>query len=678
VALLDNLLGTIGFDPAPVLESLGVISDYCDNETDKSDRQISVLNEGAKRDPRELLSVPAKEAEQGFFANISNASPINLSNLFDESIGQKAQTAANLLVDKTVSRAKEEISTFNDNVSKALEADFDVIQTVDDAWSIAQNTLSLVMTTNGTEFYLLTMQSLAKQIIAEIEAREQAIDDIVNYTGLLYNQLRFIINGSDQALLYLQRLRDVLAALIQQESQLRNIRNTLSRRNVFQKTSYDQVTNALDALIQQMRPPGAQVDGGFFQDLFQQIIPGPLQTDGKTNAIAQSLDDLLDFKEEEERFQTLLSLHLNVEKIGKAAADFAARTTKINSLISAYLAGQNEFRNLDNNNAFNQTLISHMDGSLDDLASLIFNMDDELSELSGINARKPFQKSRVSFLGPQWALDLTGVVAHMKTLPSVTGDALSNQLEAANLYLKSVEELEKLDGNAAGIATITVEDAKEDSVELTQECVRVVGATFRAITTFSLPPETEQRFFYIRDRAELSRSLGDQIIDILRPFSLVDSAALTAANQIASRAKSLMRNLGFDKAADNIDLGKIDQTLRDGAQAATYVGSAILAVNSLIQSIDECPATDERDVQALEEVRNELRGDEIRKELNARRVAKSSRRARQTQLEKRKQDVKDTCSRARATATKCVPSAEQPKTVAENIRDVTGGIIDFS
>jgi hypothetical protein len=138
-----------------------------------------------------------------------------------------------------------------------------------------------------------------------------------------------------------------------------------------------------------------------------------------------------------------------------------------------------------------------------------------------------------------------------------------------------------------------------------------------------------------------------------------------------------MKDFGFDKAADQINLGQIDKTLQGGAQAATYVGSAILAVNTIIKSLESCPATSTQDIQTLQTARNNLRGDELRKELNARRLASNSKRQRQDQIQTQSQKTQNQCTQVTNTANKCVTTTAQKPTVSEQIRNVTGGIIDL-
>lgn len=681
MALIDNLsaVGTASFDATGILESLGLITDYCDKEAKKADKQSAAINTAGKKDPRDALASLPKASSSGLFSSIGSSSPINASKIFDDVIAKKGQEAANILIDKTVARAKEEFSTKEQQLQKMLNQKFDIIKSVNDAWKVAQNTISLIMTTNGTELYLLTMQNLAKTIIKKIQEREQDIEDIKTYSNLLYNNLRFVINGSDQARLYLERLRRVLQSLIAEEANLRQIRNNLARRQVFQKRAYDALTNRLDLLIQQMRPAGKQVTGSFFQNQVDTILPEPLkkQAKSKLGNTATELEQLLDFKEEEERFQTLISIHLTIEKLGLASINYSLKTSEINALLSAFIAGASEFQNLSRSNGFNQALINHMDGSLDDLSKLILTMDSELATQNPTAPQKPFQKSRISLLGPSWAISLTSIVAHMRTLPGISADSLTKQQQAVDSFLRAIRSLEAIDSRAGGIATMSVTDAKEVPTQLTTETTRVIGATFRAITAFDVPPETTQRFKYIRDRAQLSLNLGREIIGILTPFARLQSQAILSAQSLASNMKSMLKSMGFDKASDQIDLGQIDKTLKGGAQAATYVGSAILAVNTIINALKECPATDERDVQALETARNELRGDEIRKELSARRVAANSKRDRLLQISDRKQVVQNRCTRVSSISNKCVPQAQQTKTVSEQIRNVTGGIIDF-
>jgi hypothetical protein len=415
-----------------------------------------------------------------------------------------------------------------------------------------------------------------------------------------------------------------------------------------------------------------------FENMTSNILPAPLKSTAVGQTIqatvtgaAASLDSLLNTSEIQKSFQALMSMHLTIAQLGADMEQYQLLTTEINALILTFLNMQVSYNSLQQSGALNSSAINHMDADLDALATLILDMNSNLNSVP-TGPKATFQNSKLTLKGGQWGITLAGIIAHMQTLPSTAIQNLSNSQQIFNAYNKAKATLITYNNRSLGTATATITQSQEDPTELPLLMVRVIGSSFRALTTFTIDKNLETMFHQVYDRATISKNLSGQIISALTPVTAVNVALTSSVSGLFNNVNKLLSQMGFDKAADQFGLGNFESVLTGGVQAASYVGAAVSALSSLQSNLQKCPAVKQSDIAQLSKVQNQMRNDQVTKQLAAQRVASQNAAARAQQLAAQKTAATSQCQTTQATINKCVPQAQQPVNSTTLLQSVTG------
>jgi hypothetical protein len=681
-----STLSGMGLDVNELLSNLGAVQKHCDEQKKLNDESVSAIADQKSQDSIGGILSGALTGAAKF---------LTLNSITDGASGgtltAKANAGLNALLQQGINSKDNILKQISDihpaDLAAKAYADFDPNKSASEALGVAKNLLSMTIQQIGQDAVLVTVEGIAKKIIKEVHDRDPVLDRLEKNITLLYNQLYTVINGKDVIGPYLLALRQAYSIIILQESKFRSTRNILARTGTLNNRGYDSVIAELETAQNLLMPPGSKTHVyTFAEDAANSIFPSPLKDVLKANEVAKSLDRsasaiLGDFTNNikilaiDARVQAFTGMGVTMTSLASDVAEYAKRTLTINSLILQYLAVASQFDSLTSLKGFNQGLVDQMDAILSSMNVLINDMGSLLGSGSDTSLLK--DKRTVVLRAGDWHVQLASILAHLQFIYRSPTQPTDKTKVVKNRYAVSVGLLNSYNTRTFGTATLTATKSKEEFISLSKSIIKVVGICTRALNTLTVDKNAEQYFKNVRDRIKLSRKLGVDIVNAVTPVAEGGDLLASSSRAAIENVKNLFRKLGFDRVVDLIDFGQFSQVYQSALQNATYAGQAIVGVNALIEGLKTCPTVGQEEITSLENVRSKFHDDELKKQLNSRRVASNNILAREADLTKQGTDIEAQCQRATSIVEKCVPSSQQSPDFSKLLSSATGGIFNI-
>lgn len=472
----------------------------------------------------------------------------------------------------------------------ALGLTSDADQTsIRNAYNLATNIISAAMLAKS-DVLLVLMKKVARNAIKEIKTKREKLDTLTRSINELRDLLLELSGGSGEYERYLAQIKAALALLAEANRDLKSVRGAYARSDRWLSKPFGDAKNNIDLARNLLQPdmsnPSAENSSGDKLTQAKKAVESYANSDFvKKAGFQQALD--WGIPKDQKKLIAFRKVPLLARQILIDAQDYTTTTILLNSLLFSFKSGLAEIKK-----ALPAFLRTFNLGLLDKLIARGNSLEDDMSGVLYSSNQDALHPTKVVLLSPKWHAQLSILLTNFGVFSDQGANSVSLNRDAVGVYEQVVSYLKSLNNLSIQGAQLIAKEAEEDPVNFDVQ-MAVYGLS--AIESLIKPSKRHSAAAVgtaLTARISLTVARDRDIEAALQKFIDQPLPLESSLELIADQFKSLLDNMGFDKASEALSKGKFSKFFKLNAKEATSVGAGLAAISLLKQCL---PSTEDQE-----------------------------------------------------------------------------------
>lgn len=366
---------------------------------------------------------------------------------------------------------------------------------------------------------------------------------------------------------------------------------------------------------------------------------------------------VMDRKTNKEALAAALSIPGMSLKLGLLMLDYTSKTMEINLLLNTFIDALDGYiESLNKASSMYATAYDHIAAGRSQLvtlredmrATLLMDMEVTARNLEYAKANYP---PRVSAAAITWGPRATAILEWMKLNPTGKAlDALQGSITSVDAYTTAKTKIQALKNRDYIGGTLPVDQGREKSEEATVLVTRLMILTNSIVARQNSAADVSARFRQVTNHLNAASDLCSNLISILNPFISTKSQLAGPAQDAVRSILNIANQYGLDRVAGIIADGRVRDLFGVTPDTATFAGTAVVSINSIVTALKENPGTTDNQVAALENLGDKARRAKTTQEIEASRSSSATLDKAVAQTQAKEEDDKKTVETAKAAA----------------------------
>ncbi len=496
------------------------------------------------------------------------------------------------------------------------------------------------------EFAMEMARNTARNIVKLSNQKKELITKMQSEITALYNACVILLNSRPFFSQFLVDLIQAYNLLSTAESKFNDVLRgmlpakdpSITRAPIYRKGVFESGLKDLAAARDLILPPNdADITSvRDLQDFSSSVI------DRKTNQQAKA---------------AALSIPGMTLKIGQYMIEYVRLTTEINLLLNTFsdaLDGYIESLNRSSN--MYATAYDHIAAGNSQIAALrndmratlLVDLPENQRQLEYAKANYP---PRVSSAAVTWGPRATAALEWMKLNPAGKAlETLQKTATSVDAYTTAKTKIKALKDRPYSGGTLKVTEGRENSADAVTLVARLMILTNSIVAFQNSAADVASRFRQVRNHFNTSSLLCDDIINAVQPFINTKSQLAAPAQEAVNSILGIANKYGLDRIAGLISDGGVRELFNITPDTSTFVGTALISINSILDALKQDPGVTEQQTSAFEQLADRVRREKTTQEIEASRSSSATLEKAVAQTKAKEESDRQTVETAKATA----------------------------
>ena len=510
-----------------------------------------------------------------------------------------------------IKKALDSQGSFGDFVSKQIKDNGDLLttsavglasdvdqQNIRDAYAAASNVIGTAIVAKN-DLLLIFMKKVAKNAVLEIAKKEAHLLKIKKTIEELRGYLLTLTKSNADYEKYLAQLRSALVLLAAANQDLRLVRGSFSSRQIWLSQRFaaakKNISLAKTLMLPDVSNEAAKKKSANDWVAAKQAVSSYYDSTTVKKAGIQQMTNW-GLPANHEQMIAFKKIPLLARRFLSETQDYTVTTLVLNGLLAAYKEGLADIKK-----ALPSFLKTYTVGLLDKLIKRSTSLEGEMSGTLYNDAKDPLLPTKVVIYSAKWHAELSLLAANFDIFPEDGLKAITLNRQAVGVYEETVAYLKSLGTVSVQGAQLVAVAAEENPINFDTQ-IAVFGMTaIESLTSTSKRAPAASLGVSLMSRIDLAISRDKQIAATLTRFINTPIPLESSLEVIGGQMTSLLKNMGFDKAAESLSSGKFSKFFKLNARDATTVGAGLTAISLLKKCLPTVA-----DQEKLSELQTEL------------------------------------------------------------------------